>query len=348
MSNQWKINKYRRRVMQKLTENVGAKHRLTKMQIKEKAEIKNILLIRPNHRLGNLLMLTPLLQEIETVFPAAKVNVFIKGTIGPVLFKEYTSVDKIVQLPRKPFKQLGLYIKQLFFLKKEKYDLVINADKNSSSGKIFTQLTRATYKIFGTIEDEKLSLDSAFVHMATSPVFCLRQLLKQSGIETSATFPALNLKLTPDEIELGKKQWESVADTSKLTLCIFTFATGTKCYSKSWWDVFYRRLLQEFPAYQIVEVLPVENVSQIEFKAPSFYSKDVREIAAFFYHTEIFIGADSGMMHLAAASGIPTVGLFSKTNSAKYKPYGNRSMAIDTNTTSQDDWITNIKRILES
>jgi hypothetical protein len=41
---------------------------------------------------------------------------------------------------------------------------------------------------------------------------------------------------------------------------------------------FFAALLQEFPDYNIIEILPVENVSQIEFKSPTFYSKDIREI----------------------------------------------------------------------
>jgi predicted Rossmann-fold nucleotide-binding protein len=57
-------------------------------------------------------------------------------------------------------------------------------------------------------------------------------------------------------------------------------------------------------------VLPVENVSQIGFKAPTFYSKDVREIGALMANTEVFIGGDSGIMHLASASKVSTVGLF--------------------------------------
>jgi hypothetical protein len=38
--------------------------------------------------------------------------------------------------------------------------------------------------------------------------------------------------------------------------------------------IFYAALLQEFPDYNIIEILPVENVSQIEFKAPTFYSNE--------------------------------------------------------------------------
>ncbi len=110
---------------------------------------------------------------------------------------------------------------------------------------------------------------------------------------------------------------------------------------------FYERLKSEYPDYNIIEVLPVENVSQIGFKAPTFYSKDIREIGSLIANTEVFIGADSGIMHLASSVQTPTVGLFSVTNIKMYAPYNNNSLAIDTNSGSIDDWIKILDSILK-
>lgn len=41
-----------------------------------------------------------------------------------------------------------------------------------------------------------------------------------------------------------------------------------------------------------------------------------------------FIGNDSGLMHMAAAAGIPTMGLFGITPAAIYRPYGLRTRAV--------------------
>ncbi len=132
-----------------------------------------------------------------------------------------------------------------------------------------------------------------------------------------------------------------------LTICIFTFATRDKCYSESWWENLYSRLLAEYSNYNILEVLPVEHVSQIGFKAPTYYSKDIREIAAVVANTEVFIGGDSGIMHLASSSLTPTVGLFSRVNQNTYQPFGNGSFAINTNTSGIEDWIKGIDGILK-
>ena len=85
----------------------------------------------------------------------------------------------------------------------------------------------------------------------------------------------------------------------------------------------------------------------INFKAPSFYSKDIREIASVFANTAIFIGADSGIMHLASAAQIPTVGLFSRYNQNEYQPYNNNSIAVNTNLIYDVACVKIVKDILD-
>jgi heptosyltransferase III len=52
------------------------------------------------------------------------------------------------------------------------------------------------------------------------------------------------------------------------------------------------------------------------------------EIAAFLARSDLFVGNDSGLMHLAAASGAPTLGLFGPTNASEYAPSGRRAAAL--------------------
>jgi heptosyltransferase-3 len=52
------------------------------------------------------------------------------------------------------------------------------------------------------------------------------------------------------------------------------------------------------------------------------------EIAAFMSRSSLFVGNDSGLMHLAAASGVATLGLFGPTNAAEYGPAGRCAAAL--------------------
>lgn len=342
------INYYRRRITRFLTGSLIKTKNEIPVDLPEDFELKKILISRPNHRLGNLLLITPILEEIETRYPNCKVDIFVKGGLANILFLGYKNVNIIYQLPRKPFKDIIKYFWIWIKLKSKSYDLVINVVQASSSGKISTKVANAKYKLYNSTDETLKNFISDYFHIAKNTVYNFRNLIDKSNIKTNSV-PCLDLKLSLDEIEQGKALLDNYIQNKKeKTILLFTYATGTKCYSKDWWNDFYNSLTNEFKEYNIIEVLPVENVSQIDFKAPSFYSKDVREIAAFIANADIFIGADSGIMHLASASLTTTLGLFSKTNSQVYEPYGNNSMAIDTRRINEDEIISIIKSKLRT
>lgn len=324
------VNVYRRKLMHALTRNIGNSAKTANNPFDHSQVVRRVLVTRPNHRLGNLLLITPLVQEITTTFPECKVDLFVKGGLAPIIFKNYKQVGNIIQLPKKHFKAIGAYLGGWLALKKQHYDIVINVEKGSSSGRLSAQFTKSRHYFFG---DASAELASDHEHIAKYPVYNLRSYLSNIGIAIKATdMPKLDLKLDANEIAAGKQLLDNITKNHKPTISIFTFATGSKCYSEQWWETCYERLLAEFPDCNIVEILPVENVSQIAFRAPTFYSKDVREIGSVIANTAVFIGADSGIMHLASAAQTPTIGLFAVSNLHKYTPYGNGSFAVDTHT----------------
>jgi heptosyltransferase-3 len=343
-----KINVVRRSLMQGMTKKISASAMDQNLQMIDKNAIKTVLICRPNHRLGNQLLITPLVQEVTETFPNCKIDLFVKGNIAPIIFENYKNIDRIIKLPKKHFDDLLPYLKGWMALQKKEYDIVINVDKNSSSGRLSTKFAKSNYKFFGDEETDFELKYPDYDHIAKYPVYSLRSYLSKLGINNADNpVSPLDIKSSLPEIAAAKLELEKLINKDKKTICLFTFATGEKCYSETWWNAFYDRLKEEYSSnYNIVELLPVENVSQIGFKAPSFYSKDIRQIASFIANTDVFIGADSGMMHLASASKTPTVGLFSVTSIQKYEPYGNNSVAVDTNNMSTDEMIITIDAIL--
>lgn len=343
-----RINQVRRRLMHQITKRVGSTHSEPKIKPGEHVAIKKVLIIRPNHRLGNQLLLTPLVQEVLNTFPNCTVDLFVKGGVAFPVFENYKRVNKIIQLPRKPFSNLFKYAKGWISIKSTKYDLVINGDKNSSSGRLLTQIANAPYKVFGDVNEEIQTLFADHKHISKYPIYNLRHYLMKLGLPKNENeLPLLDIKLSESELAKGKIILDDIIKNDKKTICIYTNATGDKCYSETWWETFYARLLKEYPEYNIIEMLPIENISKINFKAPNFYSKDVREMGAIIKNTAIFIAADNGVMHLASASLTPTVGFFSVTDADVYEPYGNRSFALNTNNTTIDYWIQQINTILK-
>lgn len=335
--------------MRNLTKDIGKPKMEDDFILVDKTEIKRVLICRPNGRLGNLLLITPLVQEVSATFPNCKIDLFVKGTLAPIIFENYDVVDKTIHLPKKPFKNLLQYIKVWISIKKEPYDMAINVDQNSSSGRLAVRFSNAKYKFYGDADDHETAKKIDYDHIAKYPVYNFRKYLTKLRLKKSNKIVApLDLKLSSFEIADGKKLLNDLVNNDKKTICIFTYATGAKCLSEEWWEKFYEQLLTEYKNYNIIEILPVENVSQIGFKAPTFYSKDIREIGAVIANADLFIGADSGIMHLASAVQTPTIGLFSVSNIKKYEPYDNCSVAIDVTLYTKKEYLKTINSILNN
>ncbi|UYW02198.1 glycosyltransferase family 9 protein [Flavobacterium agricola] len=324
MSFKAKVNHFRRTVMHGLTRGIGTNSINKLKNTNTELVIKNVLISRPNQRLGNTLLITPLIQEIVKTFPEAKIDLFVKGKVAPIVFQNYPQVDQIIELPKKPFKQLADYIGVWFKLRQKKYDLVINVEKSSSSGRLSTTFANATYKLYGD-EFLKNEVDEDQIHYGKYPVYQFRKFVELfTKTEVTAPYPILNIQLTEEEITKGKETLASFfPDSNKKTIAFFTYATGEKCYPVTWWQSFYNLFYPKYAEnYNLIEILPVENISMLEHKLPEFYSKDVREIAAVMYNCELLVAADSGMMHLSVAAPTKTIGLFKLTLPVKYCPYG--------------------------
>ena len=306
-------------------------------------QVKKILISRPNHRLGNNLLLTPLIKEVIGIFPNAEIHLFLMGNIGDSVFESYKEVTKIIKLPRKPFKNLLDYFSCWLSLFKHNYDLAINANRVSSSGKLAVKLSRSRYKFFNIINKE-LSKIKDYSHNAKNPIYNLRYQLKNQLDRVNYAIPKLDIKLRDYEIQNGEKLLKSMFNDNKPVISIFTYATADKCYSEEWWKNLYLKIKIFENKYNILEILPMENISQINFAAKSYYSNDIREIASVMYNSKLFIGADSGMMHLAHSSNVTTIGLFSVTEKDFYGVYGDKNININTNNNDLNFIIDSIRK----
>lgn len=312
-------------------------------------DVKRILVSRPNHRLGNQLLMTPLVKELETVFPNAKIDLFVKGGASFPIFQNYSSIGKIIPLPKDHFKKIFNYLGVWAKLKTKTYDLVVNADKDSSSGNLCVKLAKAKYKVYGDPEIDMATEPLEKQHIAKYPVYDFRNALDVAVYgKQEQPIPKLDIKLDEQEKEKGAELLKALVKNNKPSICVFTNATGDKLYPSDWWMPLYKRLKSEFPDFNIVELLPIENTSQINFMAPNLYSKDLREMGGFISACSLFIAPDNGTMHLAASTDTPVIGFFKSNSINKYRPYGNLNTAFNTNESSIDDWISAAKAILKS
>jgi ADP-heptose:LPS heptosyltransferase len=67
---------------------------------------------------------------------------------------------------------------------------------------------------------------------------------------------------------------------------------------------------------------------------------DLRRVAGYLQACRLFIGNDSGLMHLAAASGAATLGLFGPSLDQLYRPWGPRAAYVRTTASHSELWAT--------
>ena len=77
-------------------------------------------------------------------------------------------------------------------------------------------------------------------------------------------------------------------------------------------------------AIRIIESVPVDR--RLDFVG----GLTLLEIYACFERCDLYIGNDSGLMHLAAASGVPTLGLFGPSKELLYAPWGEKCLSVRT------------------
>ncbi len=303
-----------------------------------------VLICRANHRLGNLLLLTPLIVELQARFPGSQVDLVVGGDQSRELFDHFPNVGTVYSLPRHAFRHPWRTINVLRTLRHQRYDLAIDPDISSYSSRLLVNRCRATHRIGFNGRKPSQRLTYALPaplrvrHMAQLPIVLLRRAIATRGDFTgSEAMPSLDLGLTSSERSWGQAKLNELFRRSanlrdQPTIAIFAHATGGKCFDDNWWLRMLDCLRIKYPQARFVELLPAHGISGLRASVPGYFSSHPRRMAAVIAATRLFIAADCGIMHLACASRGPIVfGLFSCTDPEVYGPYGSGNQPISTN-----------------
>lgn len=293
-----------------------------------------VLICRPNSRLGNALLLTPLVQELEQTFPGAEIDVLTAFPAAEEVFRPFSSVRVIHQLP---YHGAAHLIRQtLAFVRafRTRYDLIIDPCPRSWSSRFAARVLRAQWKIgFSSPQkrdriDFSLPIQAVPEHMAAYPVHLVRRAFSGSHPVSGVTLPKLSLRLSASERQFGRhKCAQLIQRRSGPTLGVSTRATGTKQFAVQWWEEMVSRVAILVPAVNVIEILSASGKAGLP-QYPGYFSTHLRRVAAVINAMDCYVSADSGLMHLGSATAAATIGLFKVTDPAVYAPYGGRNRAL--------------------
>jgi heptosyltransferase III len=304
-------------------------------------QIHRILIVRPNHRLGNLILLTPLIAELEAQFPGAEIDILVGGDAASDVFSHYESIRCLHSMPRYIVRHLLKTVLVIRTLRQRAYDLAIDPSLDSNSNRLLLGWIKPRFAIGMPLPLSACSarwapvLFAAPRHLAMLPVYLLRYSLRAKACHESPIYPTLDLRLSRLERRYGRRVLQALSHpqnrvSSPITIGIFANAPGNKCFDEHWWLRFLRPLINAHPEYNLVEFVPADGQSRLCGYFPTYYSSSPRKLGSVISALTCFISGDCDVMHLASASRTPTLGLFSMTDAALYELYGPRNRSLST------------------
>ncbi|GAB4576214.1 MAG: hypothetical protein Kow0077_31560 [Anaerolineae bacterium] len=302
--------------------------------------------------IGDLLTITPALARLRTARPQDVIHVLTTGHSAPVLpdslvdgiltFDKF-AFDRPTDLLRPGNLRAGIALMRR--LRQERYDAVI----------IMHHLTTR----FGALKYAALALASGapirvgldngrgwfLTERVTDPGFGARH---EVGCWTALIDRALAQPERPPTPKTDPLQIQiSSADQAKAAMLVpppeagptVILHPGSGGYSLARrWDTSAfaetaQRLHDNMDARIVLVGGPQDGAEQVNAQLTFPHTNlagqtTLGELAAVLERGDLFIGADSGVMHLAAASGIPMLALFGPSNAAAWGPWSDRAEII--------------------
>ena len=334
-----RINDWRRRVAHGLMRLLfGAPAQLSSEPL-PRTGIYRIVICHISHTLGNALLLTPLIQELEATWPGAEIDIVTRSQVGQQLYGHYVGVNRVFQLPSHGVGHPLQWLRGIRGMRKAHYDLAIDPDPQSQTGRLLLLMAHATYKLGFTGRKKSgnvthaATIPEALPSKGQRPVFLLRSALGDTSASTH--YPVPDIRLDAIESAQGRHTLAQVVAASPVasssrrkTIGIFANATGPKLLGQDWWSPLLQVLETSCPDYQLLEIIPMFGRSMLGSRYPAYYSTDLRKLGGVLAALDAYISLDCGIMHLATASRAPTLGIFTTTNAAEWGPYGAGNHAV--------------------
>jgi heptosyltransferase-3 len=293
--------------------------------------IHRILVCRVSHTLGNTLLVTPLIRELERVFPGAEVDVVTRSAVAGELFSRFGRVRTVFRLPNHGLSSPHRVASVIRAVRARTYDLAIDPGLLSTTDRLYVLAANARWKIgyadkFGRKLTHIVAAPSHLRHVGKLPVYLLRKAMQGDDMKP---YPGLDVALSSTERAWGRGMVAQITGRGSLVMGLFTGATGAKHLGAEWWQRFATQCAEALPELRLIEFIPVAGRSMLEDRWPTYYSSDIRRLAAVISAVTRFVAADCGVMHLASAAAAPTAGLFRGTRVAEWAPYGPNDLALD-------------------
>ncbi|USD64788.1 glycosyltransferase family 9 protein [Vibrio sp. SCSIO 43136] len=281
-------------------------------------QVKRIIVIRNNKRIGNMYFMLPFLREVSRQYPDAQIDLLLNEPWQGQVFAHmgFGQMD----YSHFSFKQLGKWLSCMGKLRRNQYDLVL-VPYSSVGDAMMCAMLDAKNKVAEYNQRRLPAAPHSIPRGECLPHAALNSLdvLVQMGLPVDSQYDH-TMAFGNDELIKG----QSVADELKgdhpgVTMAYFRGARGDKLLSEAQWRDILAKFEQGAPQpIQWVEILSPDITSALESGRKTFQSSDMRHLAAVLKQLDAFICCDTGPLHLADAADATCIGIFTHTDTKRY------------------------------
>ena len=273
-----------------------------------------ILFIAPT-RIGDAVLASAVLRHIAATQPQAKVTIATSELSAP-LYENYPLLERIIRLRKKKYS--GHWIDLLREVILTRWHSVWDIRGSATAYMLFT---RRRHIFRGSTEPiSKLEQFAKQMHTPPLPLPMLWPGTTHRAQAESMMPEGTRYLIIAPTANWAPKQWPM---DHFITLGHRLLAEGGLCHG--WRPVIFSAGHERLDAIKVVEALHRYNpIDLTEGHLP------LLAIYACMQRADAFIGNDSGLMHMAAASGVPTLALYGPTAHAiaTFYPHGPRGRAV--------------------
>ncbi|HEU4795750.1 MAG TPA: glycosyltransferase family 9 protein [Pyrinomonadaceae bacterium] len=294
-------------------------------------KVRRVLLVRLRS-IGDTVLATPSVFALKRFLPHAQVDILVEDWVAPLL-SHHPHVDNVVVLKRGGVVARTRIAREL---RAERYDVVYNLH-GGTTATFLTRATGARHRVgYKTYQYANLHTE-----LAPSPSSLWNQqkahsveqqlaLLGWTGVPVTDR-PRTHLGISPVAVETVNRNLAAAGLADRQIALIHPAAA---LETKRWAGENFARVAEYLAERGFAPVaIAAPNEAQIVNDLLSAASVRIvslnlslPEVTALASRSQLFVGNDSGIAHIAAAVGTPSVVIFGSSNIAHWRPW-NRAVA---------------------
>ena len=291
--------------------------------------VRSVLVVRLRS-IGDAVLTTPSLYALKRFLPHARVDILLEDWVAPVL-EGFEYVDNIITLKRGSTTARALVARHI---RSARYDVAYNLH-GGTTATLLTRASGARHRVgyssyqYGSLQNH-LAPSSSLLwgRDKTHSVEQQLALLGWTGVPVTDR-PATRLAVT-DQAAASISARLSAAGLDETRTPLAVIHPAAAFDTKQWATERFARVAESLASRGLAIVaITASTEAHVADKlkqhttAPvvTFTDLSLTEVTALLSQARLFVGNDSGIAHMAAAVGAPSVVIFGSSNTAHWRPW---------------------------